>query len=267
VANGWRAARTHRTFRAMSWPVPALVLLLTLLTWAGACAPETSTDEVLRISAAASLGDVFGELARTFEGARPGTRVELNLGGSARLATQILEGAPVDVLASANRAVMDGVQAAGRLLDEPRVFARNHLVLAVPAGNPGRVEDLADLGREDLLVGLCAPTVPCGALAHRLLRGAGVAAAPDTEEPDVRALLTKLELGELDAGLVYATDAQAAGASVEVVPVPEASGLTTEYVVAGVADTAHPEAARAFAGYLISGAGQTALRRHGFGHP
>jgi len=116
-------------------------------------------------------------------------------------------------------------------------------------------------------VGLCAPTVPCGALAHRLLRGAGVAAAPDTEEPDVRALLTKLELGELDAGLVYATDAQAAGASVEVVPVPEASGLTTEYVVAGVADTAHPEAARAFAGYLISGAGQTALRRHGFGHP
>jgi len=248
-------------------PTPARVLLLALLPWMAACAPGEPADQLLRVSAAASLGDVVGELARSFEEARPRTRVELNLGGSARLATQILEGAPVDVFASANRAVMEGLQEEGRLRDDPRVFARNHLVLAVPAGNPGEVQGLSDLAREELLVGLCAPAVPCGALARRLLQEVGVAAAPDTEEPDVRALLTKLELGELDAGLVYATDAKAAGDAVEVVPVPQALALTTEYVVAGVADTEHAEEARAFVAYLLSDAVQAALRRHGFGHP
>ena len=213
--------------------------------------------------AAASLGDAFGELERRFEAQHPRFDVVLNLGGSAELARQLEQGAPADVFAAADERTMRLAADAGAV-SAPRALANNSLVLAVPEGNAAGVSALDDLARSDLAVVLCAVEVPCGALAARVLADAGVTASPDSLEQNVRSVLTRLELGEADAGLVYASDV--AGRPVAVVPVDGVAAFTTEYQIAAVSSSASASAstgARAFIDFVLSQEGVGVLQRAG----
>jgi molybdate transport system substrate-binding protein len=147
---------------------------------------------------------------------------------------------------------------------DPRIFAANTLEIAVPAGNPGRVAGLADLADPLLVIALCDPSVPCGASAKALMQSAGLVAAPDTLEQDVKAVLTKVELGEADAGLVYATDIAAAVGRVEGISVPEAAGVVNRYPIAVLSGTRNPEGARAWVDFVLSADGRAALAAAGF---
>jgi len=219
------------------------------------------------ISAAASLRDAFSEIALAFEAANAGVDVVLNLASSSLLRAQILEGAPVDVFASADISNMDAVVAAGGVAGEARIFARNALRIAVPKGNPAGVRGLGDFARPELLLGLCAPEVPCGAFAGRALARAGVVASVDTYEPDVRALLTRIELGELDAGITYVTEVVARRGRVEGIEIPEEHNVVAEYPIAVLAGAPNPDAAAAFVAFVLSDEGQAILRKHGFAAP
>jgi molybdate transport system substrate-binding protein len=236
--------------------------VLVLLATAGGCGGGNGHDNVV-VSATASLTDAFTELASRFED-RTGTAVELNLGPSGSLAQQIVEGAPAHVFASASEETMQPVVDAG-LAHAPTAFATNTLAIAVPPGNPAGVSGLADFADRALLLGLCAPDVPCGAYARAVLDAAGIGPVPDTEEPDVRALLTKIEAGELDAGIVYHSDVVAAGPRVDAVSIPPHDNITVTYLVA-VLDGA-PAPAAAFVDFVHSPDGQAILAAAGFGPP
>lgn len=227
-------------------------LLLLLLGLVGCTEPVPAG---LRVSAAASLSEAVEELAVTHEEAT-GVPVEVNVGGSATLVEQVLRGAPVDVLLTADEATMQRAVDED-VVDAPVPFARNRMVLAWPTdGRPRTVEDLDD---PSLLVGLCAPTVPCGAAARAALDDLGVRPAPDTEDADVRTLLARLATGELDVGVVYATDLTAADGAVMGRDLP---GATTTLVAATVSGSGDDTAA--FLDLLHSPAGAAILRDHGF---
>lgn len=229
----------------------AAAVVLALAGCATPPAPGAPSDTVT-VFAAASLTESFDEIAAAFEAANPDVDIVLNYGGSSGLAAQIAEGAPADVFAAASTTQ----------LPDGTVFATNVLALAVPAGNLGDVTGLADLARPELAIALCAAEVPCGAASATLLEQAGITAAVDTFEQDVKAVLTKIELGEVDAGLVYVTDVRAAGAAVEGIALPEAEPVA--YPIAALSDSA---AANAFVAFVLSDAGQAILREAGFGAP
>ncbi len=233
---------------------------------AGASSDAGLRGEIL-VSAAASLTDAFAEIESGFEAAHPGTDVVLNLAGSSSLRTQILEGAPVDVFASADTATMDQVVEAGQVSGQPRIFARNRMQIAVPAGNPAGVAGLGDLADAGLRVGLCAEGVPCGDFARQVFEKAGVVPSPDTEEPDVRALLTKIELGELDAGVTYVTDVASTYGAVEGIDIPDSLNAVAAYPIAVLSGAPHAEGAEAFVAFVLSGAGRVILARYGFSAP
>jgi len=193
--------------------------------------------------------------------------VQFNFAGSSALATQLTQGAPADVFASANGTQMAVVTDAGLADGEPAVFTANVLQIAVPAGNPAGVTGLADFGREDLTVAVCAPDVPCGAASADVFAAAGVTPRPDTLEEDVRAALTKVELGEVDAALVYTTDVVAAGDAVEGIAFPEAEDAVNDYPLCTLAAAPNPEGARAFVDLVRSEEGQQALGAAGFRAP
>ena len=216
--------------------------------------------------AAASLTDAMEEIAGAFEVASSDFDVRLNLAGSSSLREQILAGAPADVFASADSANMDRVLEAGEAASSSGL-ADNLLQIAVPPGNPEGITGLADFARDDLLIGLCAAEVPCGDLGRQALANAGVVAAVDTNEPDVRALLVKIEAGELDAGIVYVTDVRAAGDRVEGVPIPSNLNVATTYRIAALSAAPNPVGADAFVSFALSEAAQAILGRHGFSVP
>ena len=228
---------------------------------------ETGLGGGVLVSAAASLTDAFAEMESAFEDAHPDVDVVLNLGPSSGLREQILEGAPADVFASANSSNMGQLVEAGEVAGEPQIFARNLLQIAVPAGNPGGVAGLNDFAREELLIGLCAEDVPCGEFGREALAKAGVTAAIDTNEADVRALLTKIEEGELDAGLTYATDVASAGEAVEGIDIPENQNVVAEYPIAVLANAPNPQTAAAFVDFVLSAHGQAILTSYGFTAP
>jgi len=234
--------------------------------------PDTdATPTTLTVFAAASLTEAFDALAADFEAQHPDLDVALSYGGSAALAQQIVEGAPVDVFASAAQPQMRVVVEAG-LAEDPVVFATNTLELVVPAGNPAAVTELADLADPDLRIALCDPTVPCGAASDALLAEEGVTASPDTLESDVKAVLTKVVLGEVDAALVYRTDARAAGDAVEGIDVPGAASVVNRYPIAAVGAAAdrggaQADAAADFVAFVTGPSGQAALADAGFGAP
>ena len=232
-----------------------------------ACGGTGDEPSTVVMSAAASLTDVFTEVESAFEAANPGVDVVLNFAGSSSLREQILEGAPIDVFASADPGNMERVAAAGDVEGEPVIFARNTMQIAVPAGNPGGVTGLADFADETLSIGLCAEGVPCGDLARRVLAGAGVTPAIDTNEPDVRALLTKIETGELDAGLTYVTDVIEAGGSVIGIDIPEDVNVVAEYPISALANAPDPAMARALVDFILSDKGRAILTDHGFSVP
>ncbi|MGR7024433.1 molybdate ABC transporter substrate-binding protein [Geodermatophilus sp. URMC 62] len=219
------------------------------------------------VFAAASLTDVFTDLGRRLEDGNDGLDVQFNFAGSSALATQLTQGAPADVFASANGTQMSVVTDAGLADGDPTVFTGNVLEIAVPAGNPAGITGLADFGREELTLAVCAPEVPCGAAAEDVFAAAGVTARPDTQEEDVRAALTKVELGEVDAALVYATDVTAAGDAVEGVPFPGAEDAVNEYPLCTLAAAPNPDGARAFVDLVLSEEGRRALADAGFRTP
>ncbi len=260
----------------MRRPFLAAAAAATLLLFAGctSAAPEATPEPAplaselegdLVIYAAASLTAAFGELAATFEDEYPGVDVQpIRYDGSSTLATQIIEGASVDVFASADEANMTKITDEG-LAAATDLFATNTLVVALPEGNPGGIETLADLADSATTVVLCAPEVPCGAASQRLLDAAGVSVTPASLEQNVTAVLTKVEADEADAGLVYATDV--VGASVESFVPEGAADVVNRYPIAALDDAPNLEAAAAFVAYVLSPAGQAVLASYGFGAP
>ena len=253
-----------------------LVLMASVLLVVGACGrtgSDTTTkasaglEGELLVSAAASLTDAFAEVEAAFEAANPGVDVVLNLGSSSSLREQILEGAPADVFASANTSNMDQVVDAGEVEGEADIFVLNELQIVVPAGNPAGVAGLDDFANDDLLIGLCAEEVPCGSFGREALEKAGVTPAIDTNEPDVRALLTKVEAGELDAGIVYVTDVLSTAGAVEGVVIPEEFNVVAAYPIAALVNAPNPEAAAAFVEFVLSDEGQAILVGFGFSSP
>lgn len=241
---------------------------------AGEAGSEGPAGE-LTVFAAASLTDVFEDLAREFEAADPGVEVVFNFAGSSELAAQINSGAPADVFAAANTSTMDQVVEGEGLAPEwagehganGAVFATNTLRIAVPADNPAGIEELGDLAGEDTAVAFCAEEVPCGAATVTALDAAGLDITPVTYEEDVRAVLTKVELGEVDAGLVYETDVIAAGEAVTGIAFPEADEAVNDYPIALLANAPAPDPAQAWIDFVLSGTGAAALAEAGFGTP
>ncbi|MCY3632537.1 MAG: molybdate ABC transporter substrate-binding protein [bacterium] len=220
-------------------------------------------ETTVTVYAAASLSEAFEDLATEYEAANPDIDVKLNFAGSARLSAQISAGARADVFASANAATMSRVVAEGRTATPPVLFVRNRLALVVPIDNPGNVTALEDLSNDDLVLAACAPEVPCGALAQAVLLDAGIEADPDTEETSVRAVLTKVTLGEADAGLMYATDVAAGGDKVAAVPLGPQIRFN-DYPVAAVSERA---VAADFVDFVLGPDGQRILWSHGFDTP
>ena len=227
----------------------------------GAEAGPGELEGQVLVLGASSLTDAFTAIGEAFEARNPGVSVEMSFGSSSDLARQIQEGAPADVFASADTQNMGAVVESGEVTATPVEFAQNVIQIAVPAGNPGEVEGLDDFADGDLLIGLCAEEVPCGRFGREVLDNAGVSPAIDTNEPDVRSLLTKIESGDLDAGLVYRTDVLAAGDAVEAIEIPEEQNVVATYPIAPIGDAA---AAQAFVGFVLSADGQAVLEEHGF---
>jgi molybdate transport system substrate-binding protein len=218
------------------------------------------------VFAASSLKETFTSIAKRFEAAHPGTTVVLSFAASSALATQITSGAPADVFASASAKDMATLTSAGAAT-APTTFATNSLTVVVPSANPAQIASLADLARAGVKVAQCQAAVPCGVLAAKVLATAGLTVTPATLEPDVKSVLTKVRLGEVDAGLVYVTDAVAAAGSVTAVPIPAGVNATTAYPIAALSHAANPAGARAFVDAVVSAEGLAVLKAAGFGAP
>lgn len=247
----------------MRWSSGIAAGLLVGLVGVVGCGDDGDPAGGITVFAAASLSDAFTELADRFEASDGGVEVELNFAASSALREQILAGAPADVFASANPSNMQAVVDAGAA-EPPADFVENELQIVVPAGNPAGITGLGDFADADLLLGLCAAEVPCGQFGREALAAAGVAPSIDTEEPDVRSLLTKVEAGELDAGIVYRTDVLSGGQAVEGVDIPAEANVVATYPIAALTDAGRPEAAAAFVAYVLSAEGQAILAAHGF---
>ncbi|UOE28038.1 molybdate ABC transporter substrate-binding protein [Agromyces soli] len=238
-------------------------------------ADEPALTGELTIYAAASLSGAFDELAAQFETEHPDLDVvPITYDGSSVLATQLIEGAPADVFASADEKNMAKVLDAG-LAESADDFATNVLEIVVAPGNPLGIEGLDALadgatttadGRPATVV-LCAPEVPCGAASQTLIQAAGLTLTPASEEQNVTAVLTKVKSGEADAGLVYVTDVKAAGDAVEGVEIANAADATNVYPLTALSAAPNPEAAAAFVAFVTSKAGQQVLASFGFGAP
>jgi molybdate transport system substrate-binding protein len=249
----------------------AILLSMVVVALAG-CRAEGAGKREIVVFAASSLADAMKSLEAQFEAAHPGVDVVLGFAGSQALRLQIESGAPADVFASANTDHLLALEQAG-LTEPSRIIAHNELVVVVPAENPSRIEHLRDLPRAARLV-IGTPQVPAGAYARAILEraeaafGAGfrsrVLARVVSEELNVRMVLAKVSLGEADAGIVYRTDAAAAGGKVRVVPIPEEVGVTAAYRAAVVRGSREAELARAFVDLLCSESGQATLTRAGF---
>jgi len=238
-------------------------VLLTALTLslAGACAgDDEDAGGDITVFAAASLTSAYEELGALYEEQHDGATVELNFAASSELAVQIAEGAAVDVFASADQVNMDKV--ANEVDGEPSIFATNRLTILTEPGNPKGIEDVAGLADPELIIVSCGPEVPIGAYSQEVFETAGVDVEIDSEEADVKAVVSKVVLGEADAGLVYVTDAVAAGDAVASVEIPGDLNVVAEYPIAALdADGA------AFRDLVLSEEGQAILAEYGFAAP
>jgi molybdate transport system substrate-binding protein len=231
--------------------------------------PSGSAESMgeVTVFAASSLTESFTKIGKDFEAANPGAKVTFNFAGSSALATQISQGAPADVFASAAPANMKTVTDAGYAEGSPVTFARNQLVIAVPKGNPKGVAGLADLTKRGVKVALCAEQVPCGTAAKKALDAAKVALTPVTLETDVKAALSKVKLGEVDAALVYRTDAKASSSDVDGVEFPESAGAFNDYPIVVLKAAPNKASAQAFVDYVRSDKGSAVLTGYGFQKP
>ncbi|MCD0450640.1 molybdate ABC transporter substrate-binding protein [Actinocorallia sp. API 0066] len=248
--------------RALTLALPAL-LALTTAACGGSSGDGAAKETTLTVFAAASLTETFTELGKSFEAANDGVTVKFNFGSSATLAQQITQGAPADVFAAASPATMQTVADAA-LAEAPTTFVSNKLEIAVPAGNPAKVDDFADLANKGVKVALCAEQVPCGAAAKKAIEAAGLKITPVTLEQDVKATLTKVTLGEVDAALVYRTDVIAAGDKVEGIEFPEAEKAINDYPVAVLKNAPAKDLAQLFVTLVLSQQAKDLFTKAGF---
>lgn len=264
-----------------------LVLLLSLVVMACSApiaaqsTPPATTSSLpaseLNVFAAASLTEAFREIGKAFEAANPGVKVTFNFAGSQQLVQQIGQGAPADVFASAATKNMDDAVKAGNVADgAARAFARNRLVAIVPQANPAGIKMLADLGKPGVRLVLAAKEVPVGQYALDFLDKASKDATYGADykdktlknvasyEQNVRAVLSKVTLGEADAGIVYNTDVtQDAAPKVTRIEIPDALNTVATYPIATVKGTKNPAADR-FVAFVLADAGQAILKQYGF---
>lgn len=232
--------------------------------------PATSTAAIageLTVFAAASLTDAFTQLGDAFTEAHPNATIRFNFAASSELVAQIREGAPADVFASADQGTMARLVEAGNHGADPVVFTTNVAEIVVERGNPLGISGVADLARDDVLVVSCAPEVPCGRYTQQILDDAGVTVSFRSLEENVRAVVSKVILGEADAGIVYATDVRNAGDAAEGVAIPPDLNVVAEYPIAVTREAPNPAAAQAFVDFVRSAEGQAILESHGFVSP
>jgi molybdate transport system substrate-binding protein len=235
-------------------------------TTAGAAAESSVTGDVT-VFAAASLDTPFTALGKHFEEDYPGTTVKFNFAGSSELATQIIQGAPADVFASANPANLTKVVDAGLVAGTPENFASNTLTIVTQPGNPKGITSFADLTKPDVLVVVCADQVPCGAATSTVEERAGITLTPVSEESQVTDVLGKVTSGQADAGLVYVTDAKGSGDKVTQVDFPEADQAVNVYPIAALKDAENAGAAAEFVELVTGPEGRQVLNEAGFAAP
>jgi molybdate transport system substrate-binding protein len=229
-----------------------------------AAAKPTGT---LVVFAATSLTDAFNKIATQFEAANPGVNVKFNYNGSSTLATQITQGAPADVFASAAPANMQTVTGQHMNSTTPKTFASNEGEIMVEKGNPSHITTVSNLANPAVKVVTCAPKVPCGVVATDIFKKAGVTVKPVSQEQNVGGVVTKVSLGEADAGIVYVTDVMANGSKITGVPIPASENQTTEYPIAEIKGAPNATAGAAFISYVLGSQGQQVLKSFGFMSP
>lgn len=269
-----------RILRRTASPVAAVSAALLLLAGCGddddsddkpvasgtpsAGAPAAAEPSTITVLAAASLTEAFNEASTVYAKNHKDQTVKFSFAGSQELAAQVKQGAPADVIATADTKTMDGLT---NEVGAPQIFAKNKLTIIVPKGNPKNVTSLADLARGDLTVVLAGPTVPVGRYSRDALAKAGVDVKPKSEETDVKAVVTRVRMGEADAGIVYTTDASAAGGDVVAVEIPEQFNVVASYPVAVIKDSGKQGPATAFTQWLLTPEAQQILAKYGFAAP
>ena len=233
----------------------------------GASAASGKPSGQLVVFAATSLTDAFAKIGAQFEKANPGVTVKFNYDGSSTLATQITQGAPADVFASAALANMTTVTDAGDATGTPQVFTRNTAEIMVEKGNPLHIESVKDLADNKIKVAVCAPEVPCGAVAQEVFKNAGVTVKPVSEETNVGGVVTKVTLGEVDAGIVYVTDVKDNESKASGVTIPADQNAITDYPIVQIKGAPNATAAKAFISYVLGPDGQKVLASFGFMPP
>jgi molybdate transport system substrate-binding protein len=226
--------------------------------------PETGR---IIVFAAASLNKTFTEIGERFKADNPGASIEFNFAGSSDLVTQLTQGAPADVFASADTKNMGNAAQEDLLAGDPVNFASNTLVIATAPGNPKKITSFADLSRPDLSVVTCAPQVPCGSATQKVEEATGVTLDPVSEESSVSDVLNKVTTGQADAGLVYTTDAKGAGVKVAAVPFPQSAGAVNTYPIAVLKESENPDLAAKFVDLVTAQTGQEILGQAGFAKP
>ncbi|BBZ34755.1 molybdate ABC transporter substrate-binding protein [Mycolicibacterium confluentis] len=244
--------------------IVALVALSLAMLVAG-CSSSQQDSSSITVFAAASLKSTFTELGSRFEKDNPGTAVIFNFAGSSDLVTQLTQGAPADVFASADTKNM--TRAAELVDGEPVDFATNTLTIVTAPGNPKGIKDFSDLSKPGTHVVVCAPQVPCGSATEKAEEATGVTLTPVSEESAVTDVLGKVTSGQADAGLVYVTDAAAAGGKVTAIAFPESADAVNTYPIAVLRDSTNPEAARRFVDLVTGPAGREVLAAAGFAAP
>jgi len=257
----------------MRWRAAAALAVPTALlaacgSSAGPVASPTATvlSGSISVFAAASLTDSFKALGTAFQAAHPGVTVQFNFAGTPTLVTQIEQGAQADLLASADTTNMDKLKGDGFTVGTPQVFAHNQLEIVVAPGNPKGITGLADLTKSGVIYISEAATVPAGKYSLQALAKAGVSVTPKSLETDVKSVVSKIELGEADAGIVYTTDVKAAGSKVQGVAIPDGDNVIATYPVAVVKGTTNSDLANAFIAFVLAPSGQSRLESFGFIH-
>jgi len=258
-------------FTVVCAAVAALVLAACSSSSSGSSSGGSSASGELSgtvaVFAATSLTEAFDKIGAQFEKANPGVTVKFNYNGSSSLATSINQGAPADVFASAAPENMKTVTDAGDAAGSPTTFASNTAEIMVEKGNPQHIESVKDLADDKIKVAVCAPEVPCGAVAQEVFKNAGVTVKPVSQETNVGGVVTKVTLGEVDAGIVYVTDVKANESKATGVTIPADQNAITEYPIVEVKNAPNASAAKAFISYVLGPNGQKVLASFGFMPP
>ena len=247
----------------------SLAVAAALLVSAAGCSSDDSGGEKTKLTvlAASSLTEAFTTLEKQYESDHPDVDVVFSFDSSATLAEQVTQGAPADVLATADEETMKTVTDAGDAAGKPRILATNTMLIVTPPDNPADIHNVNDLANPGVKLALCDGEAPCGNTAKQLLQLNHVDVTPVSFEPDVKSVLTKVTLGEVDAGIVYVSDADAAGKDVHPVPIKNANKVINYYPIVVIKDSPQPSDAQDWVDLVHSPAGQKVLRKDGFGPP